>query len=109
MRLDIVCQRSIAVARGDGFTVVEDREVRLASKGNSQLPVRLRRLLVQRTDGKTITLLTNDLERSVVESPPSTRPDGRSSCCFAGSNSISASAASSATTTTRSASSSLPR
>lgn len=67
MRLDIVCQHSIAVARGDGFTVVEDREVRLASKGDSQLPVRLRRLLVQRTDGKTITLLTNDLERSVVE------------------------------------------
>jgi len=33
MRLDIVCQHSIAVARGDGFTVVEDREVRLASQG----------------------------------------------------------------------------
>src|SRR6266403_1760170 len=67
MRLDIVCQRSIAVARGDGFTVVEDREVRLASKGDSQLPIRLRRLLVQRTDGKTIILLTSDLERAAVD------------------------------------------
>ena len=67
MRLDIVCERPIALAQGDGFTVLEDSEVRFASKGDSQLPIRLRRLLVQRTDGKTITLLSNDLERSVVE------------------------------------------
>jgi putative transposase len=67
MRLDIVCERPIALAQGDGFTVLEDSEVRVASKGDSQLPIRLRRLLVQRTDGKTITLLSNDLERSVVE------------------------------------------
>jgi putative transposase len=67
MRLDIVCERPTAPAQGDGFTVLEDREVRFASKGDSQLPIRLRRLLVQRTDGKTITLLTNDLERSAVE------------------------------------------
>ena len=37
-------------------------------------------------------------------SPPSTRPGGRSSYCFAGSNSISTSAAFSATTTTQSVS-----
>ena len=85
-------------AQGDGVTVLEDSE---------ELPIRLHRLLVQRTDSKTITLLTNDLERPAVDI--STRPDGRSSCCFAGSNSISTSAASSATTTTRSASRSLPR
>jgi len=44
----------IALAHGDGFTVLEDSEVRLASKGDSQLPIRLRRLVVQRTHGKTI-------------------------------------------------------
>ncbi len=67
MRLEIVGERPVALAQGDGFTVLEDSEVRLASKGDSQLPIRLRRLLVQRTDGKTIALLTNDLERSGVE------------------------------------------
>ena len=67
MRLDIVGERPIALARGDGFTVLGDSEVRFASKGDSQLPIRLRRLVVQRTDGKTITLLTNDLERAAVD------------------------------------------
>ena len=64
MRLETVCERPIARAQGDGFTVLEDREVRLASKGDSKLPMRLRRLRVERTDGKTIMLLTNDLERT---------------------------------------------
>jgi len=36
-------------------------------KGDSQLPIRLRRLRVQRTDGKIITLLTNDLARAAVD------------------------------------------
>jgi IS4 transposase len=67
MRLDIVAERPVALPQGDGFTVFEDSEVRFASKGDSQLPIRLRRLLVQRTDGKTIALLTNDLERSAVD------------------------------------------
>src|SRR5271163_3071370 len=67
MRLDIVGERPIALAHGDGFTVLEDHEVRFASKGDSQLPIRLRRLRVQRTDGKTITLLTNDLERAAAD------------------------------------------
>jgi putative transposase len=67
MRLDIVCGRPIALAQGDGFTVLEDSEVRFASKGDSQLPIQLRRLRVQRTDGRTISLLTNDLERAAVD------------------------------------------
>src|SRR5712664_3910631 len=62
-----LCDRPIALAQGDGFIVLKDSEVRFASKGDSQLPIRLRRLLVQRTDGKTITLLTNDLERAAVD------------------------------------------
>src|SRR5271155_4511879 len=67
MRLDIVGGGPIAPAHGDGFTALEDHEVRFASKGDSQLPIRLRRLRVQRTDGKTITLLTNDLERAAAD------------------------------------------
>jgi len=57
MRLDVVGGRPIALAQGDDFTVLNDTEVRFASKGDSTLPMRLRRLVVQRTDGKTITLL----------------------------------------------------
>jgi IS4 transposase len=67
MRLDLVGERPIALADGDGFSVLEDHEVRFASKGDSQLAMRLRRLRVQRTDGKTITLLTNDLERAALD------------------------------------------
>ena len=67
MRLDIVGERPIALAQGDDFTVLHDTEVRFASKSDSTLPMRLRRLRVQRTDGKTITLLTNDLERAAVD------------------------------------------
>lgn len=67
MRLDVVGERPVAPAQGDDFTVLHDSEVRFASKGDSTLPMRLRRLVVQRTDGKTITLLTNDLERAAVD------------------------------------------
>ena len=67
MRLDIICERPIARAQGDGFTVLEDSEVCLASKGDSKLPIGLRRLRVERTDGKTITLLTNDLQRTAAQ------------------------------------------
>lgn len=67
MRLDTVGERPIACPQGDGFTVLEDSEVRLASKGDSKLPIRLRRLRVERTDGKTIALLTNDLDRTAVQ------------------------------------------
>ena len=39
----------------------------MASKSHSKLPIRLRRLIVQRQEGDTITLSTNDLERSAVD------------------------------------------
>jgi IS4 transposase len=67
MGLKLVDQRAIEIAQGDGFTVREDAEVSFASKGDSKLPIRLRRLVVERENGDTITLLTNDLERSAVE------------------------------------------
>jgi IS4 transposase len=52
---------------GDGFRVLSDCEVELASKGDSKLPIRLRLITVQRDDAKPITLLTNDMTRSAVE------------------------------------------
>ena len=52
---------------GDGFTIIDDAEVRLVSKGDSRLPIPLRRIRVRREKGGSITLLTNDLERTAVE------------------------------------------
>ena len=68
MGLDVVEERPIAKAEGDGFTILEDAEMRFASKGDSKLPMRLRRLRLRRhKGGGTIVLLTNDLERSAVD------------------------------------------
>jgi putative transposase len=52
---------------GDGFTVLDDAEVGYVSKGNARLPIPLRRIRVRRDKGGVITLITNDLTRSVVE------------------------------------------
>ncbi len=66
MRLEQVTLRPCEETAGDGFTVTEDAEVRFASKGDSRLPIRLRRVRVRRQDGSTITLLTNDCDRSAL-------------------------------------------
>lgn len=66
MGLALVCERPVTEAQGDGFRILQDSEVRLASKGDSKLPIRLRRVQLQRQQGDTITLLSNDLERSAV-------------------------------------------
>jgi putative transposase len=67
MKLDTVCLREFKEAEGDGFTVLEDAEVSFASKGDSKLPIKLRRVTVRRhKDNSTLTLLTNDLERGAV-------------------------------------------
>jgi putative transposase len=66
MRWRTVALRPLDHASGDGFTVVDDREVRLASKGDSKLPIRLRRITVRREGAGKITLLTNDMQRSPV-------------------------------------------
>lgn len=67
MRLDLVFRRHVRSPRGDGFTILEDREVTFASKGDSKLPMRLREVRLKRDEGGIIRLLTNDLERSAVE------------------------------------------
>ncbi|WP_292301454.1 IS4 family transposase [Mesorhizobium sp.] len=67
MGLEVLSRRPIKSAQGDGFTVLEDVEVSLASKSHRKLPIPLRRLTVQRQNGDTITLVTNDLQRPAVE------------------------------------------
>jgi putative transposase len=52
---------------GDGFRIVDDAEVVLASKGDSKLAVPLRRIRVRRDRGGPITLITNGMDRTAVE------------------------------------------
>jgi putative transposase len=59
--------RSLRKIIGDGFRILADDEVRLTSKGDSRLPIPLRRIKVKRDNGKTITLITNDMKRTAVE------------------------------------------
>lgn len=66
-RYKLVRRRSLRKRKGDGFTVIDDAEVKLASKGNAKLAIPMRRVRVKRDDGARITLITNDLKRSAVE------------------------------------------
>lgn len=60
-------KRGVRKKRGDGFTIIEDCDVKLTSKGDSKLAIPLRRIRLKRDTGGKLTLLTNDLKRSAVE------------------------------------------
>src|SRR5204863_3966249 len=60
-------KRRLRKKRGDGFTIIDDCEVKLTSKGDSKLAIPLRRIKLKRDTGGRLTLLTNDLKRSAVE------------------------------------------
>jgi putative transposase len=66
-RLRVRRRRPVGAIIGDGFRIVDDAEVVLASKGDSKLPIPLRRIRVRRDRGGTITLITNDMKRNAVE------------------------------------------
>ena len=66
-RLRATERRYVRKIIGDGFRIVDDAEVVLASKGDSRLEIPLRRIRVKRDTGATITLITNDLARTAVE------------------------------------------
>ena len=53
--------------RGEGFCVLADEEVRLASRGDSVLAIPLRRVRVACDDGRRFDILTNDLARTAAE------------------------------------------
>jgi putative transposase len=60
-------RRYVRKTIGDGFRIVDDAEVALASKGDSKLAIPLRRIRVRRDRGGLITLITNDMNRTAVE------------------------------------------
>jgi putative transposase len=66
-RLRATRSRYVRKTIGDGFKIISDADVVLASKGDSSLPIPLRRIKVRRDKGGVITLITNDLERTAVE------------------------------------------
>jgi IS4 transposase len=59
--------RTVTKAHGDGFTILDDAEVKLVSKGDSKLAIPMRRVRLKRHGGDRIVLLTNDLTRSAVQ------------------------------------------
>jgi putative transposase len=67
IRLRATKRRAVAEPCGDGFTIIEDAEVRLVSKGDSRLAIPLRRIKLKRDKGGAITLITNNLQRSAIE------------------------------------------
>lgn len=67
MRLRATDWRSREPIAGDGFTIIDDAEVMLTSKGNAKLPIPLRRIRLRRDKGGMITLITNDLSRTAVD------------------------------------------
>jgi IS4 transposase len=67
MRLRATRHRPLRKRKGDGFKVLADDEVVLASKGNARLPIPLRRIKIRRENGGVITLITNDLDRTAIE------------------------------------------
>jgi putative transposase len=67
MRLRAIRRRPLRKRKGDGFKILTDDEVVLASKGNAGLPIPLRRIKVRREDGGVITLITNDLKSTAIE------------------------------------------
>jgi putative transposase len=67
MRLRAQKHRPLRKRKGDGFTIIADDEVVLTSRGDSRLPIPLRRIRLKRDNGRRLTLITNDLARTAVE------------------------------------------
>jgi IS4 transposase len=67
MRLRAKKHRPLRKRKGDGFEIIADDEVVLTSKGDSRLPIPLRRIQLKRDKGGRLTLITNDLARTAIE------------------------------------------
>lgn len=66
-RFRSIKRRKLVKPKGDGFEVLEDCEVKLASKGDSELAFPMRRIKVKRQGAGRLILLTNDMRRSAAE------------------------------------------
>jgi putative transposase len=67
MGLRVLKTRPLGETPGDGFRVLADEEVALSSKGDSKLPIAMRRIRIQRDNGKVLAFITNDMARMAVE------------------------------------------
>src|SRR5580704_13337117 len=67
MGLRVIATRPLEEAEGEGFRVLADEEVALSSKGDSKLPMPLRRITIRRENGKVLSFITNDMSRTAVE------------------------------------------
>jgi len=63
----VVAPRPLENRIGDGFTVIDDADVVLATQGRRKLDIPMRRVRIRRQDGATLTLVTNDRIRSAIE------------------------------------------
>lgn len=63
MRWKALETRPVKRPAGDGFAVLADVEVKLASKGDSRLPMRLRLITIKPDTAKAFSLITNDMRR----------------------------------------------
>jgi IS4 transposase len=67
VRYEVVRERPVRQPRGDGFEVLADADIRLASLGKSRLACPLRRVQVQREDGRRLDIVTNDRDRPAAD------------------------------------------
>lgn len=66
-RYRAIAWRPLRKRKADGFTVIDDAEVKLVSKSGAKLLIPMRRIRIKRDGGTKITLITNDFERSAIE------------------------------------------
>lgn len=64
---EIVRERAVEHKQGDGFTILADAEVRLATQGKTRLACPMRRVRIQRENGQVLEVVSNDLKRSALE------------------------------------------
>jgi IS4 transposase len=62
-----VRRRPLRKIKGDGFTILDDAEVKLVTQGHAKLAIPMRRVRLRRDDGAVLTLITNDLSRSAIQ------------------------------------------
>jgi IS4 transposase len=63
----VVRQRPLKDRSGDGFRVIDDADVELATQGKRKLAIPMRRIRVRRQDGAMLTFLTNDRDSSALQ------------------------------------------
>jgi IS4 transposase len=66
-RYQVLRRRPLRKKIGDGFKVIDDADVRLATQGSNKLAIPMRRVRVTRQDGSVLSIVTNDLERSAID------------------------------------------